>query len=75
MAIADWNTPFTGVASAVSFKTVRDSMLELGAAAIVERYSTLGGVSPTAQGSEVVMVRRDGRRLSGERLKKIAIVG
>lgn len=59
----------------VSLKTERDSMSELGTAVIAERYLMLGGVSPTAQGSELVMVRRGERRWSGERLRKIAIFG
>lgn len=57
IARTDPNTAFTGMTSAVPLRVVRVSISEFSTAAVVERSLMLGEVSPTAQGSEVIMER------------------
>ena len=55
--IAASNTAFTGVNSTMSLEAVRVFMPVFSTTVVVEQFETLGGMSPAAQGSGVVMAQ------------------
>jgi len=75
ITVTDSNTAFIGVASTMSLEMVRDFMSAVSIAAISERFSTSGGVSPSAAGSEVIIVQCGGRRGFGEEDGRSWIIG
>ena len=57
IAITDSNTAFTCVVTTASLQAVRVSISVFGAVVTAEWYPTLSGVSPTAQGSSLVIAQ------------------
>ena len=60
MTITDSRIPLIGAVANVSLKAVRVSISLLSAVVVADWGSMLGSRPPTAQGSEVAMVRGDG---------------